>query len=137
VNSNRSRGMDRPNRHVMKHITHLIGLCALLPAFGCATSPTYVGSWKCLSMPRQAQEDGVVAATLHINAAGGFAGAFERSDGSVVGGFSGRWETNGTGGIDFVMTEGNGPETGTGQLIDKDTLLGVGGEVSLKFTRQK
>jgi hypothetical protein len=121
----------------MKHITHLIGLFAVLLTSGCATQPTYVGSWKCLNMPPQAQQDGVMAATLHINAAGGFAGAFERSDGTLVGGFSGRWETNGTGGIDFVTTEGNGPEKGTGQLIDKDTLLGVGGDVSLKFTRQK
>jgi hypothetical protein len=103
---------------------------------GCATQPSYVGSWKCPNMPQEARDEGVTGATLHITEEGGFAGAFERSDGTTFGGFSGTWEPNDVGGINFKLTEGNGPEKGTGLLIDKDTLLGVGGDVSLEFKRQ-
>ena len=117
---------------------YMIALVVGLGLFvaGCATKPSYVGTWKCPNMPEDAQEAGVTAANLYITEEGGFSGAFEKTDGTTMGGFSGSWETNDVGGINFLVNEGNGPEKGTGQLIDKDTLLGVGDGVAMKFIRQ-
>lgn len=103
---------------------------------GCATKPGYAGAWRCDELPQEVKEEGLAAATLYLTEEGGFSGAYENAEGSSVGGFSGTWTTNAAGGIDFVMTEGRGPEKGTGQLIDDNTMLGVGGGLALKFVRQ-
>ena len=86
-------------------------------------------------MPEDAQQAGVTAANLYITEEGGVSGDFEKNDGTTMGGFGASWETNGVGGIDFLANEGN--EQGTGQLLDKDTLLFVGDGVAMKFIRQQ
>ena len=96
---------------------------------GCATKPSYVGTWKCQNMPAEAQEEGATAANLYIAEEGGI---FLITEGSVKSA-SGRWETNKVGGINVVF---EGQDDGTGQLLDKDTLLIAGGGVAMKFIRQ-
>lgn len=114
-------------------------VCALglgLLVAGCATTPKYAGSWKATDVPADAKEQGLAAVHLHINDGGSFAGSFEADNGNTMGGFSGSWEPKEDGSIGFNIEEGNGPDAGTGTLVDKDTLLGVGDGVALNFKRQ-
>ncbi|MBN2703505.1 MAG: hypothetical protein JXR23_04765 [Pontiellaceae bacterium] len=104
---------------------------------GCASKPSFSGVWRCEKMPPEAMEEGVVATQLVLAEEGAFSGYFEMEDGSPMGGFSGNWLTNGTGGIDFMVDESSGgPEKGTGLLMDEDTLLGSADGITLTFTRQ-
>ena len=103
---------------------------------GCATTSPFVGQWRSQDLPQDAKDDGVAAVALFISEDGTFAGTIDDEHGVSLDGFSGTWRAESDKAIAFEVTEGNGPPTGTGQLIDKDTMLGVGGDVSIRFKKK-
>ena len=104
---------------------------------GCATTSPFVGEWRSQDLPQDVKDDGIASVALFIAEDGTFVGSIDGEDGVSLDGFSGTWQAESDKAVAFEVTEGNGPPTGTGQLIARDTMLGVGGDIAIRFKKRK